>query len=44
MHSMFCNSEFNKNISNWKIKNNCITLNMFLKCDIIERYKPKGIE
>jgi hypothetical protein len=42
MSTMFWNSKFNQDISNWKINNKCDTINMFYKCQIKDRYKPKN--
>lgn len=44
MISMFANSKFNKDISNWKINKNCETLYMFDNCPIKQEYKPKKIK
>jgi hypothetical protein len=40
MEGMFCHSDFNKDISNWKIKIKCKTTDMFLHCEIKDKYKP----
>ncbi len=41
---MFKDSKFNQNISNWKIKNNCDTNEMFDRCSIEDKYKPKCLQ
>ena len=40
MVSMFENSKFNKDISDWKIKPDCKTGYMFDNCNIPTGYKP----
>jgi hypothetical protein len=40
MYEMFICSNFDQDISNWKIKPNCNTTNMFKDCKIKEEYKP----
>jgi hypothetical protein len=42
MEEMFAEAKsFNQNISNWHIKNNTNTTNMFDECLINEEYKPE---
>jgi hypothetical protein len=40
MEQMFFNSDFNQDISNWKINKKCEVYNMFEKCPIKKEYKP----
>ena len=44
MWSVFSESVFNQDISNWKIRENCITDRMFIDCPIQEEYKPKSLQ
>jgi hypothetical protein len=37
---MFSYSNFNGDISNWKIKPDCRTSDIFYKCPIKDEYKP----
>jgi hypothetical protein len=41
MRKMFYNSDFNNDISNWKINPKCSTKGMFDGCKIKDEYKPK---
>jgi hypothetical protein len=41
MHGMFLESKFNRDISNWNIKNGTNVENMFDFCSIKKEYKPK---
>jgi hypothetical protein len=41
MSNMFAYSNFNRDISNWKIKPLAITKYMFYDCPIKDEYKPK---
>lgn len=41
---MFYESAFNSDISNWEIKEDADTHDMFTKCPIEEKYKPKGVK
>ena len=40
MESMFDCSQFNKDISNWKINKDCYTYDIFKDCPIRKEYKP----
>jgi surface protein len=45
MKSMFAkNTNFNQDLSKWKINPNCNTYRMFASCYIEDKYKPQGIE
>jgi hypothetical protein len=37
---MFKHSQFNQDISNWKLRYTTFTKNMFLGCPIKKEYKP----
>ena len=41
MRSMFCNSVFDGDISNWDVSNVTNNTDIFYKCPIKEKYKPK---
>ena len=40
MISMFKNSNYNNDLSSWKINDNCYSRNMFYYCPIENKYKP----
>ena len=44
MNFMFASSNFNQDISNWKIKDDCKTMQMFRNCNIKEEFKPKSLQ
>ncbi len=44
MDRMFRNSYFNQDISNWKINPVCDTNEMFTRCRIKDKYKPKALQ
>ena len=41
---MFDKSDFNQDISQWKINKNCNTWFMFDLCPIKEEFKPKSLQ
>lgn len=43
MRSMFAYSEFNMDISNWEIHPKSVTYDMFFRCPIEAKYKPKKL-
>ena len=43
MKGMFYGAEFNQDISRWKIREDCNTINMFIESRINEEYKPKSL-
>ena len=40
MQQMFADSNFNQDISNWKLNSACKTRSMFLHCKIKRGFKP----